>query len=81
MDRLNPTKGAIGKLEQAIIDIISGVLDCPVDNNTSMGNAPQWDSLKTLQIVMALEEKGYSIPFEKLTDVNSVKDIADILRL
>ena len=34
-----------------------------------------WDSLKTLQIVMALDEAGYEIPLEKIAEIKSVRDI------
>jgi acyl carrier protein len=42
---------------------------------TSMENTPSWDSLKTLQIVMALDEEGIAIPFERIAEIRSVSDI------
>ena len=40
-----------------------------------MEDVPGWDSLKTLQIVMALDEAGYEIPLEKIAEIGSVRDI------
>jgi len=45
---------------------------------TSMENSPEWDSLKTLQIVMALDEAGISIPFERIAEIRSVRDIMEM---
>jgi acyl carrier protein len=42
---------------------------------TSMDNTPSWDSLKTLQIVMALDEEDIPIPFERIAEIRSVADI------
>lgn len=58
-----------------ISDIISEVLGTSVSESTSTDNTPAWDSLKTLQIVMALDEAGYEIPLEKIAEIQSVKDI------
>ena len=44
-----------------------------------MQNTPGWDSLKTLQIVMAMDEAGLSVPFEKIAEIRSVRDILDVL--
>lgn len=33
------------------------------------------DSLKVLQIVMALDEAGFAIPMEQIADIQSVEDI------
>jgi acyl carrier protein len=40
-----------------------------------MDNTPSWDSLKTLQIVMALDEEGIAVPFERIAEIRSVADI------
>ena len=62
---------------QEIINIVSEVLGCPVSPESSTENTPGWDSLKTLQIVMALDEAGYSVPLEKIAEIKSVADIAE----
>ena len=58
-----------------IIDIVSEALGTPVFEDSSMDSVTGWDSLKTLQIVMALDEAGYEIPLEKIAEIKSVKDI------
>jgi acyl carrier protein len=58
-----------------IIDIVSEVLGSPVSEDSSVESAAGWDSLKTLQIVMALDEAGYEIPLEKIAEIRSVRDI------
>ena len=58
-----------------IIDMVSEALGTPVFEDSSMDSVTGWDSLKTLQIVMALDEAGYEIPLEKIAEIKSVKDI------
>ncbi|MDR1376561.1 MAG: phosphopantetheine-binding protein [Synergistaceae bacterium] len=58
-----------------IVGIVSETLGVPVFEDSSMKDAAGWDSLKTLQIVMALDEAGYEIPLEKIAEIKSVKDI------
>lgn len=58
-----------------IIEIVSEALGTPVFEDSSMDSVTGWDSLKTLQIVMALDEAGYEIPLEKIAEIKSVKDI------
>ena len=66
-------------LMQTVFKIVSEILgqevtaDTSID--TSMENTEGWDSLKTLQIVMALDEVGVSIPLEKIAEIRSVADI------
>ena len=60
---------------EKIIRIISEVLREQVDLNTRREQLPQWDSLKMLQIVMALDEEGVSLPMEKVPDIHGVQDI------
>ena len=58
-----------------IIDVVSGVLKTPVSGESRVEDVTGWDSLKTLQIVMALDEAGYEIPLEKIAEIKSVRDI------
>jgi acyl carrier protein len=61
-----------------IIEAAREVLGPDVSGETSMATCPKWDSLQTLQIIMALDEAGISIPFEKIADIHSVRDIVEI---
>ena len=63
-----------------IMDIVSDVLGIPVSEESSVENVPGWDSLKTLQIVMALDEAGHEIPLEKIAEIESVRDILSFLK-
>ena len=58
-----------------IIDLITTILGEDVTIDTSMANTPRWDSLRTLQIVMALDENGITLPFERIAEIRSVGDI------
>lgn len=60
---------------QTVFKIVSKILGQDVTAETSMDNTEGWDSLKTLQIVMALDEAGLSIPLEKIAEIRSVADI------
>lgn len=40
-----------------------------------MSDMPDWDSLKTLQIVMSLDEADLRLPFEQIAEIRSVADI------
>jgi acyl carrier protein len=63
-----------------IIDIVSEVLGSPVSEDSAIEDVAGWDSLKTLQIVMALDEAGYEIPLEKIVNIRSVSDILAFFR-
>jgi acyl carrier protein len=62
-------------LVENILDILSEVLGTSVSEDSSVDNVAGWDSLKTLQVVMALDEAGYEIPLEKIAEIKSVRDI------
>jgi acyl carrier protein len=51
------------------------VLGFAVSEESSVENVVGWDSLKTLQMVMALDEVGYEIPLEKIAEIKSVRDV------
>jgi acyl carrier protein len=63
---------------EAIIGVVRAVLGTDASLWTSMENTPNWDSLKTLQIVMGLDETGISVPFEKIAEIRSVLDITRV---
>ncbi len=62
-------------IAQTILQIASDVLGTPLAEETVMTDVPEWDSLKTLQIVMALDEAGLSIPLERIAEVRGVPDL------
>jgi len=62
-------------MKDKILRIVSEILGSDVNENLTMADFEKWDSLKTLQIIMALDEEGISIPLEKIAKVKSVKDL------
>ncbi|MDR0616165.1 MAG: acyl carrier protein [Synergistaceae bacterium] len=73
---MKETEDANG-IKDKIIETIRTILP-EATAETSMRNTPSWDSLKTLQIVMALDEDDIAIPFERIADIRSVADILAI---
>lgn len=65
-------------MQEKILTVVRSVLGDAADFETSMANTPVWDSLKTLQIVMGLDEAGVSIPFERIAEIKSVADILNM---
>ena len=61
-----------------ILKIAKDILDNDITVSTTMNNCPEWSSLKTIQIVMALDDVGIKIPIEKMARIKSIKDIIDI---
>lgn len=62
-------------MQDRIIEIASAVLGAGVEGKTAMKDVPGWDSIKTLQIIMALDEAGIIVPLEKIAKVRSIGDI------
>lgn len=67
-------------MKNKIIAVASEILGKNVTETTSMDNFPKWDSLKTLQIIMALDEEGINIPLEKIAKVKSIRDLIEFVR-
>ncbi len=62
-------------MQDKILTVVRSILGEGANLDTSMANTPAWDSLKTLQIVMGLDEADVSIPFERIAEIKSVADI------
>lgn len=70
-------------MEKKIIKIISevlGVSEAKITNETGIDDISEWDSIKHMQIIIALEEE-YDIEFteEELVDTNNVKKLCDYI--
>lgn len=69
------------KAQTKIIDIISDILgNVDVDISTSRHTTPEWNSLKHMEILFAIEEEfeiQYSV--EEMTAISSVLDIVNSL--
>lgn len=61
--------------EQALRELMASVLRVPaqsITQDTSMDNVPSWDSLKHMNLVLALEEEfKVSIPDEDAANITS----------
>jgi len=62
-------------MKDKILEIVKMVLGDETGISTSMNDCPEWSSLKTIQIVMALEDSGIKLPIEKMPNIHSVQDI------
>ena len=66
------------ELQKEIIDLISGILNKPVDATTEMGSIQEWDSIRNVMILSALEEHfDILFPEDDIFDLTSVKAITE----
>ena len=66
------------ELQQEIIDLISGILNKTVDASTEMGKIQEWDSIRNVMILSALEEHfDILFPEDDIFDLTSVKAITE----
>lgn len=68
-------------MEKDVIKIISEVLEVQeskISINTGIGDIPEWDSIKQMQIIISLEEE-YGIEFSEddLVEANNVKKLCE----
>ena len=71
-------------MKERIIDIVSDVLRIKKSNislKTSMNKVEQWDSLKQMQIIIAIEDE-LNIKFseDNLSEANSVRKLIDTVK-
>lgn len=66
-------------MENMIIKIAKQILGDEVNINTSINNNADWSSIKIIQLIMALDEEGINIPIEKMSMIQSIKDIIKIV--
>ena len=65
-------------LETVLLTVLTTVLKCEVNAETSRKNTPQWDSLKHIEVIFALEDAlGWEFSEEELADLDSVSNILD----
>ena len=76
MQNITQWEGAA--MQEKLLETIRSILGEDVSLDTSMENTPSWDSIKTLQIVMALDEAGIPIPFERIVEIRSIRDILNV---
>ena len=59
-------------MEAKIIAVVSDILGHAADKSTVFSDV---SSLKILQMIMALDEEGISVPLEKIAKIKSMEDI------
>lgn len=65
-------------IQQEVIGLISGILNKPVDATTEMGSIQEWDSIRNVMILSALEEHfDILFPEDDIFDLTSVKAITE----
>ena len=64
------------KIEITLLSVISTVLKCEVSDQTSRENTPQWDSLKHIEVIFAIEDElNIQFPEDTLANLNDIKSI------
>lgn len=65
-------------MKNKIINLVSKVLECKVDENSTKDNTENWDSLNHVKLILELQEKfEIKVPTEDIDKILSVKDIID----
>lgn len=59
---------------------VFGVPSCSLSPDTRRGSVPEWDSVMHLRLAMEVEaEYGVRLPFEKLPELDTLKDFFSCL--
>ena len=73
----------MNEIEQRVLAVMSVVFDVKVDQipaNAAPGVLKQWDSLKHMSLVLALEDEfGFRFADDELTDLLSLKLVLKIV--
>lgn len=67
-------------IQQEVIELIASILEVntsDLNEDTAIGDIPQWDSLKQLTIITSLEDK-FDVQFEPEV-VMDMEDISDMV--
>jgi len=61
-----------------IVAIITNIMECSIDINSSRENITTWDSLNQVRLILELNETfDIKIPFDKIGNLDSVTKIID----
>jgi len=65
-------------IEAKVVTILSTILKLPLDRSATRESLAQWDSLKHIEIVFAIEDElGIQFSEAELTELDSVASIVD----
>ena len=72
-------------MENKVLEIVSNILQVDISSislDTSMDNTPKWDSLKQMQIVIAIEEEfEVKISDDDLIEANSIHKLVSSINI
>ena len=67
------------KIQAITITVLSTVLKCEVNELSSRETLPNWDSLKHIEIIFAIEDElNIQFPEENMSELDSVIQITNI---
>ncbi len=67
------------QIEAVVMAVLATVLKCEIGLDVSRKNTPQWDSLKHIEVIFAVEDElGFQFSEEELASLNSVTKIVDL---
>lgn len=58
------------------LDVIRNIVECDSNDDLMMIEV---SSLKMLQVIMALDEEGISLPFDKVSHLKSIGDVIKLI--
>lgn len=65
-------------IENVVSTVIAALLKCPIGTHSTRANTPQWDSLKHIEVVFAIEDElQLQFDEEHLASLDSVTRIVD----
>lgn len=65
--------------EEVVLTVLSAVLKCRVDADSSRRSTPKWDSLKHIEVIFTLEDElDMQFSEAEMADMDSVKAIVDL---
>jgi len=66
------------QIETVVLTVLATVLKCHVNGDSTRKNTPQWDSLKHIEVIFAIEDElGLQFSEEALAGLDSVAHIVD----
>ncbi|MFX0135183.1 MAG: acyl carrier protein [Candidatus Hodarchaeota archaeon] len=71
-------------MHDKLFNVISVLIGIPVEDlseDSSYGSVPYWDSLKHMNLILALEEEfDVSFTDEEISRISSIRDMIEILK-
>lgn len=66
------------QVEEVVLSVMAALLKCPVSKESQRKNTPQWDSLKHIEVIFAIEDElGLEFSEDRLSTLDSVERIVE----